>query len=109
MQNELGWAEKEARGKCIHWNVINCKQNFDMFKSWTEEAKTNAWEKVITCHSNSNSQIKVNNAAYKYYKWSIFCIHTGEHLIKGPKNLSSVYRYFTLSLASLAASVIRLS
>lgn len=34
-------------------------------------------------------------------------VHTGEHLIKGPKNLSKVYKYFTLSFASLAASVIR--
>jgi hypothetical protein len=33
-------------------------------------------------------------------------ILTGVHLTSGPKNLSSVYKYLTLSLASLAASVI---
>ena len=47
-----------------------------------------------------------------WFGYSVYCtgsIHTGEHLIKGPKNLSRVYRYFTLSLASLAASVILLS
>ena len=31
---------------------------------------------------------------------------TGLHFERGPKNLSRVYRYLTLSLASLAASVI---
>lgn len=30
MQNELDWAEQEARDKYIHWIVINCKQNFDI-------------------------------------------------------------------------------
>ena len=34
---------------------------------------------------------------------------TGEHFTKGPKNLSRVYKYLTLSFASLAASVMRLS
>lgn len=35
-----------------------------------------------------------------------FTVLTGEALASGPKNLSNVYKYLTLSLASFAAIVI---
>lgn len=102
----------------LDWTLIlyNVKVNKFYFITKWSEVKSVSWQNTIDIYEVNGHLLEIRHVE------AVLLIHddeqkykikdniiTGSHLYKGSQYFSKVYKYLTLSLASLALSVILLS